>query len=119
MIWPWLEGALDLVNLEKDLHPTACYFLSFLDVLRSVILQDAAAMFCYLRNEEAAESRRLHHSLFSLPVFQSALFEAFVEEMDVILRREAEKDPNKATVERAMPGKFFSFVLFSFSIFGY
>lgn len=109
MIWPWLEGALELVNLEKDLHPTACYFLSFLDVLRSVILQDAAAMFCYLRNEEAAESRRLHHSLFSLPVFQSALFEAFVEEMDVILRREAEKDPNEATVERAMPGKFFFF----------
>jgi hypothetical protein len=103
MIWPWLEGALASVLPQKDQHPTAVYFLEFLAVLRCVILQDAAAMFVMLR-QEPAESRRLHHSLFSLPVFQSAEFLLFTDEMEVILTREATEDPNEATIERAMPG---------------
>ena len=72
MIWPWLEGALELVNLEKDLHPTACYFLNFLDVLlRCVILQDAAAMFCYTHDKDPAESWTI---LFFLFLFSDRLY---------------------------------------------
>jgi hypothetical protein len=104
MIWPWLGGCLELVQESAGRHPTALHFLQFLDLLRSIILQDAAAMFLLLRNEEACEQRRLKHTVFSLPVFHSSLFEEFVDEMATVLEKEATNDPNDAAVERALPG---------------
>jgi hypothetical protein len=104
LIWPWLGGCLQLVQESAGCHPTAVHFLQFLDLLRSIILQDAAVMFLSLRNEEACEQRRLKHTVFSLPVFHSSLFAEFVDEMATVLENEVSNDPNDAAVERALPG---------------
>ena len=55
LIWPWLTERLRLLEESDGEHPTALHFLRFLDVLRCVVLQDAAAMFVMLRNEETSE----------------------------------------------------------------
>lgn len=105
MIWPWLDSALAYVMTDEDkLNPTARYFLEFLQILRTIILQDAAAMFVILGGEEVeeGEQRRLYHSIFNLPVFQSELFLSFVEEMRVKLAEAT--DPNDTAIEKALPG---------------
>jgi hypothetical protein len=104
LIWPWLGGCLQSVQESAGQHPTAVHFLHFLDTLRSIILQDAAAMFLLLRNEEPSEQRRLKHSVFGLPVFHSDLFGEFVDEMETVLANEAANNPNDIAIDRALPG---------------
>jgi hypothetical protein len=83
-------------------NPTARYFLECLSLLRAIIIQDAAAMFVLLGDSEDGEVRRLHHSLFSLPVFQTELFESFVEVMREKLAEAT--DPNDTAIAKALPG---------------
>jgi hypothetical protein len=104
MMWPWLDGALAEVSSDQFQHPTALHFLEFLLVLRSIILQDAAAMFVLLKDGDVGEQRRLRHVVFTHPVFKSDLFESFVNEMDVLLTEQRGNDPNDAIIDRAMPG---------------
>ena len=103
-IWPWLDDAMADVRDDFDPHPTAWYFLSFMDLLRSIILQDAAAMIVKLRSAELGEQRRLNHAVFHIPVFQSAEFEAFVGEMAAVLERCEANDPNDVSIDRVLPG---------------
>ena len=102
MIWPWLDSSLEYVLTDDKPNPTARYFLEFLSLLRAIIIQDAAAMFVLLGDCEDGEVRRLHHSLFSLPVFKTELFESFVEVMRAKL--EEATDPNDAAIAKALPG---------------
>lgn len=102
MIWPWLDSSLEYVLTDDKPNPTARYFLEFLSLLRAIIIQDAAAMFVLLGDSEDGEVRRLHHSLFSLPVFQTELFESFVEVMRAKL--EEATDPNDTAIAKALPG---------------
>jgi hypothetical protein len=105
LIWPWLDGCLQAVEDSEGEHPTALHFLHFLVLLRSVILQDAAAMIVFLRrDEEEGGERRLQHALFDLPVFCSPLFVSFVDEMATLLVEEEGNDPNEMLIERALPG---------------
>lgn len=69
MIWPWIEDELEKVFAAEngDDRITAVCTLRFWLNLRTVILQDAAAMF-------VLHPDRIEHPVFKLPVFRSPLF---------------------------------------------
>ena len=71
MIWPWIEEELELVfdAIRRDgkERRTAVCVLRFWICLRTIILQDAAAMF-------VLHPERCDHPVFRLPVFKSSLF---------------------------------------------
>ena len=69
MIWPWLDQALAHTKSDGFQHPTVAHFLEFLQVLRSIILQDAAAMFVLLKDGNVSEQRRLKHVVFLILFF--------------------------------------------------
>ena len=102
MIWPWLDYTLHFVQADEDDHPTAVETLKYWTFLRVILLQDVAAMLCLSPEDDPIRK----HGLLEFPVFQSAPFLAFVEEMRAKLEMEAqpENDPNLKAVERALPG---------------
>ena len=106
MIWPWLNDCYAWIAADDVGHPTAKHFLEFLNELRKVVLQDAAAMIAILRatDEESGDRRRAFHAVFTMEVFHTDEFESFVAEMTAVLVAEEEEDPNNKCIERALPG---------------
>lgn len=99
LVWPWIEIALQYIEMDAEfIHPTAKQFLEFLQELRIVLLQDAAAFFI----SSTDDGRRLLHAVFDWNVFKSPLFLTFVEQMRVVLQ-EAE-EPNDHAIEHVLPG---------------
>ena len=101
-VWPWLDYTMHFVENDAEPHPTAMETLKYWSHLRVILLQDVAAMLCLLPEDDPVHS----HGLFQFPVFKSAAFLAFVEEMRAKLQLEAQpdNDPNLKSVERALPG---------------
>ena len=102
MVWPWLDYTLEFVMSDEEEHPTAVETLKYWAFLRVILLQDVAAMICMLPDDDPLRK----HGLLEHPVFQSAPFQLFVEQMRAKLQTEAqpENDPNLKSVERALPG---------------
>lgn len=105
MVWTWIDYALAYFNSGGNENATAVRFLEWMNVLRSILLQDAAEMM--IRNENAEidpdnNERRNFHTLFKEPVFVCDEFVTFVDEMRVVLLEGI--DPNDSTIEKAMPG---------------
>jgi hypothetical protein len=102
MIWPWIEDEIENVieyrgrrNTPVNAGVTAHAFLVFLRHLRTVILQDSAAMM-------AKYSERGGHVIFEHAVFDSLLFKEFKLKMHEELRKEVMDE--RVAVEQAMPG---------------
>ena len=70
MIMPWADVQLKRVQESPDGDGkwTACCFLSMVIKMKDIVLQDAAAMM-------VLHPERCHHHLFTLPVFQTELFQ--------------------------------------------
>ena len=50
MVWPWVDSTLAQFDEQAKMqHPTALLFLQFMHLLRSIVIQDAAAMQVLLR----------------------------------------------------------------------
>ena len=72
MIWPWIETEQKRLwayraKEEKNFRPTAESFFKLLLSLRTIIIQDAAAILI-------DDPSRAGHMLFTLPVFCSSEF---------------------------------------------
>jgi hypothetical protein len=97
MIFPWIEEAKDQL-LQKDplgQRRTALAFLSLMEQLRVVILQDAAVLM--------DDQNRFSHQLFvQLDVFSSVAFQNFRREMRDSLPNLV--DPSSASVSAVLPG---------------
>ena len=120
LVWPWLDSAEDftLGYTEEDVgddddrpppeHPTAMEFLRFLKFLRTVFIQDMAAMICLLQSsEDPRAKKRLSHDLFCrFPMFSSPLFWSFTESMREHLLEENDinNDPSVVLIDRCLPG---------------
>ncbi len=63
-----MENVRDAVDDDKKERPTAVCTLRLWLAFRSIILQDAAAMF-------VRHPSRKSHTFFKLPIFQSAAFQ--------------------------------------------
>lgn len=97
MVWPWVETVWYYVLIDDEEHITAKSFLKFLQKLRIILLQDAAALFILCE-----DGRRLTHVIFETDLFQSSLFTVFVDEMRVIL--DQAEDPNNHAIDQVLPG---------------
>lgn len=102
MIWPWIEDEISKVvelrskrDTAANAGVTAHAFLVFLRHLRTVILQDAAAMIC-------TYPERSGHVFFRHEVFDSELFHDFKRCMQQELRKEIVNE--RVAVDEAMPG---------------
>mmetsp|Transcript_19290 Transcript_19290/g.29070 ORF Transcript_19290/g.29070 Transcript_19290/m.29070 type:complete len:185 (+) Transcript_19290:663-1217(+) len=100
-IFPWIEEEAEKLHRyhrqpDTTHHYTACCFLDYLKALRTVILQDAAAMMIL-------HPERVMHNVFQChKVFKDPQFEAFKENMKATLGTAYDK--NSITVEQVLPG---------------
>ena len=80
-VFPWVTTAMQRFRSDSEVdmcfankHKTARAFLSMMDEMRSVVIQDAAVMLLEFPD-------RAHHGLFQLPVFQSQAFAEYTNGM--------------------------------------
>ena len=102
MVWPFLEYVILWLERDENSHPTAIMTLQYWQELRVVLLQDVAAMFAQMDDDDPLRN----HLLFQMPVFCCDAFKSFVAKMKEKLAHDChdDNDPNLKSVDRAMPG---------------
>ena len=96
-VFPWLQNSLKVFenHPQFDDKNTARLFLTLLEQLQTVVIQDAAAL-------AVRFPTRMKHKLFELPVFQSVAFSEYTATMRATLDQSIA--PWDASLEQIMPG---------------
>ena len=94
MIFPWLDGALEETNKCKN--KTAAGFLSLMESLRWVILQDAAVML--------SEHREHYIFTHNPEIFNSSSFRDFQTKLLLHIEDHKRDDRFNATLDSVLPG---------------
>ena len=94
MIFPWLDA--EISKVDKVRNKTAAAFLSFLDSLRWVILQDAALLLWEGREHYVFES--------NLEIFKSEAFLDYQRKLIVHIQSQQRDKEFNATLDTVIPG---------------
>ena len=96
-VFPWLHGVTEAFNASpsKNDLPTAKCFLSLMNTLQTVVVQDAAAMIVLTPD-------RSNHAMFQLPLFGSNEFAVYCNQMRQHLRQST--PPWDSSLEQVLPG---------------